>query len=324
MKLVQILARELKEWPVSADAATQDNSSVVHFSSGPLPVYGAYHAGEWSFLASGANSSGSPIHVPFASDYSTAIVTRADWEAERARIAEKAAELHMQQEREKLVKPKRAKKDSADGWIRHRGGKCPVDNNVKIEYRERCGNISIEESPQLLETMWIHDGSPFDIMAYRIHKPAEQPEPVTLPEGYGEIITATLESTSGPLQWRDRIHEIDAEVTKRNEAHRQAIEAFEEERASFVQRLEDEGLQLFQGKVCGGVQPVEDMSDWRNWKEGDLIECCNDYTSHFTRGKNYAYSGLDEYGACGVIADDEGDANGWSFSNFKWHSRPSA
>lgn len=310
MKLVQILGRELGEWPVSADAATQDNSSVVHFSSGPLPVYGAYHDGEWSFLASGANSSGSPIHVPFASDYSTAIVTRADWEAERARIA------------------KPAKKAGADGWIRHRGGKCPVDEEVVVDVRFRSGAIETNNGwPR-----WKHNGDGRDIMAYRIHKPAEQPEPVTLPECYGEVITPTIESTSGPLEWRDRIHEIDAEVTQRNEAHRKAIKVLEEERASFVQRLEDEGfrlIRLINDKLDGAQEridqePAEDMINCASWKKGDTVECLNDHTNQFTCGALYMLIADVEHGYVKVCEDDEGYENGWGAHNFKFHSRPSA
>lgn len=67
---------------------------------------------------------------------------------------------------------------NAEGWIRHRGGKCPVDGEVKVETRQRGGQIVIESAQDF---WWEHRGNNCDIMAYRLHKPAEQVEPVREP-----------------------------------------------------------------------------------------------------------------------------------------------
>lgn len=311
MKLVQILARELKEWP-GPEYIVQEGDGGLFYAENDKPVSLGVSDATWYAGAFGKAWYPVPnIYFKKATDHATAIVTRADWEAERARIA------------------KPAKKASADGWIRHRGGKCPVSGGLMIQTVMR-GETKKDFDPQALFAnayCWGHNGGSSDVMYYRIHKPAGQPEPVTLPEGYGEVITATLESTSGPLEWRDRIHEIDAEVNQRNEAHRKAIEALEEERASFVQRLEDEGLQLFQGKVCGGVQPVEDMSDWRNWKAGDLLSYDKETFGFYVNGDQYAIQSI--AGEKLVIDDNSGDKDhNWDadmvHSYFKWHSRPSA
>lgn len=231
MKLVEILARELKEWPQEAAEIAQDANRCAHpysTSAGKCP------RGYWDGDAALAESYS--VSMPYlASDHATAIVTRADWEAERARIA------------------KPAKKSNKDGWIRHRGGKCPVDGEIKVETRQRGGQIVIENAQ---EFWWEHRSNSGDIMAYRLHKPAEQPV-IELPEGYGEVITETLDSVDGPFEWRDRITEIDT-----------TVEALEEERESLVQRLEAEGFRLIERTV----QPVEDMSDWRNWKSGDQVK----------------------------------------------------
>ena len=63
---------------------------------------------------------------------------------------------------------------------------------------------------------------------------------------------------ANPLAWRDRIQKIDI-----------VVQELEEERLSLVQGLESEGFALIDAKR----EPAEDMSDWRNWKAGDLIEC---------------------------------------------------
>lgn len=76
------------------------------------------------------------------------------------------------------------------------------------------------------------------------------------------------------------------------------------------------------------AQPVEDMSDWRNWREGDLLECvAHDMTWH-EFGKVYRL-GKDGEGDYGIL-DNDGDAlnecapHGIYFNTdyFRFHSRP--
>lgn len=123
-----------------------------------------------------------------------------------------------------------------------------------------------------------------------------------------------------PLQWRDRIHAIDAEIHELNGAHTTAVEAREAERIALVQRLELEGLQLIATKP----QQAEDPSDWSTWKAGDIVECLEDHTPgrQFTKGKLYTLD--DDVGrteVVHVVADDAGDENGWGCGNFKLHTR---
>lgn len=208
---------------------------------------------------------------------------------------------------------------NAEGWIRHRGGKCPVEDGVKVDYRMRSGDV--DSFGRKSDTLyWDHDNEGGDIMAYRLHKPAEQVEAcskpelrISLPENYGEIIGGSVE---GPLQWRDRITEIDATT--------QALTA---ERAELVQKLASEGFALI-GRV---VEPVEDMSDWRNWKEGDLLEMvkASDW-EEMTNGKLYEFAAPENRDNFAVV-DDNGELRSFHIGSddfvsgdFKWHSRPSA
>lgn len=144
-------------------------------------------------------------------------------------------------------------KPNKDGWIRHRGGKCPVDKGVMVYYRMRqdvkSGFFSIASDGAKLR--WTHEGLPGDIMAYRLHNPAIEPAAVDNVEPVAD----------GPLQWRDRIQHLDNNILN-----------MQTERADLIKRLADEGLQLLEGKVCGGAKPSEDMSDWRNWRIGDIAE----------------------------------------------------
>jgi hypothetical protein len=82
MELVQILARELSEWPEQCEAAAQDQDGWV----GSYTADVCYSGFSWmgrdyfgAFLDIG-------FHEELATDHATAIVTREMWEAERAKL----------------------------------------------------------------------------------------------------------------------------------------------------------------------------------------------------------------------------------------------
>lgn len=244
-KLVEILAVELKEWP--------DDCKIITQSFLGNEIYGGRRAGAARNICKGVDLSCRHSEEGYPE------VTREMWEAERA----------------KLSKPKA----NAQGWIRHRGGKCPVEKGTAVDIRVRSGEIAENckaltfesDHNNLCAMVWSHEnpGHRNDIMAYRLHQPEQSAEsvgvkvevPVSLPDGYGEVINTTLVEVDGPLQWRDRITEIDREV-----------EALEEERASLIQRLADEGFKLIKRESVE-LPDMPDMSDWRNWREGDIVRC---------------------------------------------------
>src|SRR6185437_15539298 len=129
------------------------------------------------------NSGGSLNLKSNASDWKTAIVTRADWQAAKDKLEGKT------------VKKPNANKD---GFIRHRGGKCPVEAGTLVDVRHRDGDIFLAEPACGLgraET-WAHSNHKGDIMAYRIHTPSEQP--ATTEESSPVEPVAPI---AGPLQW---------------------------------------------------------------------------------------------------------------------------
>lgn len=77
MKLIDLLVQELPkrgEWPDGAVCATQDKDGEVCFSEGETPEFGlmAWHDGDWC---------GNEFHTITATDYDTAIITRAQYES---------------------------------------------------------------------------------------------------------------------------------------------------------------------------------------------------------------------------------------------------
>ena len=92
MKLLQILARELNEWPAGdcgCDSITQDaNGRLNATEKGYTPIFSESQS-QWVGSASTFifDTGGVFISAELATDYATAIITREQWEAERQRGA---------------------------------------------------------------------------------------------------------------------------------------------------------------------------------------------------------------------------------------------
>lgn len=84
MKLVEILARELDEWPEHATMAVQDDDGQIKMAAGDEPINSN---GEfWTRDVEVYHEIQHGQHN-LATDHATAIVTREMWEAERAKLA---------------------------------------------------------------------------------------------------------------------------------------------------------------------------------------------------------------------------------------------
>ena len=142
MKLIDLLVKELPQrggWPEVALNATQDKDGEVCFSSGATPEFGyaAWEGGDWC---------GNEFHAITASDYDTAIITRAQYEAALA---------------------------ASDGWIDWHGGKCPVDSDAIVEVKCRWHNQHQYNNDRAGDFYWAHTGSNADIIAYRLQQPTK-------------------------------------------------------------------------------------------------------------------------------------------------------
>lgn len=114
-----------------------------------------------------------------------------------------------------------------------------------------------------------------------------------------------------PITKRDRIRAIDVQLAD-----------LTLERAERIAELAAEGFALL--PVVG----VADMSDWRNWQAGDLIEFVGGGSAHkdepFTACRLYIVDFIlpESFNMIRVASDDEGNKNGWRAEYFKFHSRP--
>jgi len=339
MKLVDLLAKELREWPSGAKCMTQNSDA----SAVMLKSLDVIYRNEIWVGADGVSIVGFRNLSELAADHATAIVTRADWEAEKARIAGKVD----------------------GGWKRHKGVKQPVADGVKVEIRTRGGDFEVCSADGFA---WGATGNS-QIMAYRIHKPAEQPAPVSeeviqvgidaadagkltpiaevkarIPslkteralKGAREGNTAKFSSIDElmqdlgepmpqPLAWRDRIRTLDTQRAELEATYQRQIGEIDGEREGLVGRLADEGFSLIEQINAGladAKQAHEGMDDWRNWKEGDLVEYIGDNDSpYYIAGVRYPVECVSQ--ECFYLDDEDNGHHQWSHAReFKFHSRP--
>ena len=192
---------------------------------------------------------------------------------------------------------------NAEGWVRHRGGKCPVDVGDTIDVRHRSGEVISGVEMDGSGWYWDHHGNSFDIMAYKLHKPAEQVEACSKPDPRN-----SAKRDSDYVCWmRDRITEIDATT--------QALTA---ERADLVQKLASEGFAL----IGRAVEHEAQQPDPGRWMIGDSVECIHSNYSFITVGTVYVITGFDR-NMVQFLDDDETEME-YELANFKFHSRPSA
>lgn len=150
MKLIDLLVQELPKrggWPKSANCITQDGDLRVEPAYCHPSVAKCYDDGFWFLDSSRIGGFGVDT---LASDYTTAIITREQYEA--------------------------ALSAKNDGWIDWGGGECPVSDSTIVEVRYRNGEVKAAAPADFYE--WGRVRPHFvttgrDIIAYRLHQPQE-------------------------------------------------------------------------------------------------------------------------------------------------------
>ena len=202
-----------------------------------------------------------------ADDHEDARVTTEQWQAERDR--QKGGE-----------------------WKRHRGGKMPVADDVRVEVKLRDGDIHQSFARCFA---WPHSACDVyaNIMQYRIISQPQAEEVEVKDTTIGTLsYKISVDQIAGPLAWRDTI------------IHCQAIiEDCEREIAKNENMLALEGFALIPAMTPAvGVADI-DMSDWRNWKAGDELECVfSEVRNIYTVGESYTVKGVEDDYA--IVTDD--------------------
>ena len=220
-------------------------------------------------------------YYELATDHATAIVTREMWEAERN-----------------------------GGWIAWGGGECPVEKGALIDTKHRDGEVRKRSKCGLNGnrtycgeglSFWRHDGDSAEVIACRIHTPAQH-----------ENEEMTPSATPTPYTHRDTI------------IHCQAIiEDCQRAIAKHTEALASEGFELI-SQINAQIESADDshnsMSDWENWKIGDLVEFVED-DGDYKKGQKAAIINVEDSGYMGSLPVEL--AIDWPYiESIKWHSRP--
>ena len=256
MKLVELLAKELAEWPENVVVYFQWGNGEVFATSKGFPT--EYNDGIWYVVESDIEMAyNAPMYdkkLDLADDHDTANVNRAQWQAERDR--QKGGE-----------------------WKRHRGGKQPVENRVRVECKLRCGDIQQGASDDFL---WPHAYCDVaaNIMQYRVISQPQAEEVEVKDTTIGTLsykveidtteaaqtideLAAKWDQIETPFKWRDEVTELNA-----------YIEKYTRERDALIERLASEGFALIPPVVsvvsefsgAGMIFPIEE------WQIGDIVQ----------------------------------------------------
>lgn len=324
MKLVQLLAKKLKEWPENIEFLAQHSNGRVFGWIG-LPIY---YNDQWILNGDCDIFGFAVVAIDLSDDYKSSLVTKAQWQAER----------------EKMNKPK---------WIRHRGGNTTLHPGTMIEARLRSGEIQRAIAGAFLWDNSLSDHAA-NIMAYRVIEETkdheiEEVETIdtakapTIEYAFGDkdsdpkdldwkqlgTLTYKLEidateatkeidslvakwgQIESPLKWRDEIIELEAYE-----------EEFRREREKLIRKLESEGFKLIDHVAPVYGEAIIGMEDYKNWRGGDIVEVTS-YTidGQFTLGRTYAIASISG-DHLKFDCDDSSSRNGWCARNFKFIRRP--
>ena len=98
-----------------------------------------------------------------------------------------------------------------------------------------------------------------------------------------DSLVAKWGQIESPLKWRDEIIELEAYE-----------EEFRREREKLIRKLESEGFKLIDHMAPVYGEQIIDMSDWRNWQAGDVIEIvANEGAHEFENGEEVIVVFLD-------------------------------
>ena len=223
MKLVDILARELTEWPIDATHAviteTKARSSnvlgVCFTESGP-PVW---HRDHWTILGLGCGEyvywlTEHDIKNSFGLSQSKEnIVSQSEWESARSAYLASIQPARDPEIAAVLDKP-------ANPWRRNRGRKTPpVASGARVELKTRNGNVIKGTASSGLR--WTMESSPGDIMQWRyaetqhaVEKPTVQTpkafDPIALRDEFKRITADGAELSQKMAKLNERMEEIEA------------------------------------------------------------------------------------------------------------------
>lgn len=201
----------------------------------------------------------------------------------------------------------------AEGWIPWEGGDCPLPGWCECEIQTKEGDRLL--SREAKRWTWSPNIGDATITHYRpilAEKEEAQPKSMLGPD-FDFTSTGKMPYSAHSPSVFDRL--------KSAIAASESIPGIIAE----IDALLPEGYCVAKREA---EQPAEDMSDWRNWREGDAVECASDeWPTLYTLGNIYAIEFLGDDHI--RVFDNLGQRSSCGFSEselrkspFRFHSRP--
>lgn len=153
----------------------------------------------------------------------------------------------------------------ADGWIEWNGGSLDIDDLQLVDYKMRCTPQGSHLTTASMNLVWDKTGEPFDVIAYRLHKP-EQSKP--------EFCESVIRSIPEP-ETKPSIEQLAADYrSAKDYADRKQQEADDAKTDAEAKLAE----LIASGKALGLVLGVAEkgselvITDWRDLRIDDIIE----------------------------------------------------
>jgi len=249
MKLVELLAREVSEWPCDGPA-TQDPDKEIRFD----------HPGHDFYVKDLAEDAGD--------DYGSGVeVTRAQWQAERDRQNGGEWKRHRGGRKQPID-------DGLTIEVKWR------DGEIETVLSDRVDWIHYGHDADIMQYRIIRQQQAEEVKVITAEK--LEKETVKMFDSYFDACEsykpeANTDQIDGPIKWRDQIVEL--------EAHEEDIRR---EIANLHKRLTEEGFQLIrQYPNAHDGYPALDLTYWGNWKAGDVVECTESSCDNVYKVGNY-------------------------------------
>lgn len=149
-----------------------------------------------------------------------------------------------------------------EGWIAHTGNECPLPDDVFCELKLADGFLNTRVRAA---TSWWHNVGHHSIVAYR--PILTESEPVQEPDYDPRSVSFNLlDRLKAAHKAAQTIPDLEAEL-------REVLGAMGYELVSRSPFVEPESIKNPLSAKITLTSAEPDMSDWRNWREGDLVEC---------------------------------------------------
>lgn len=198
----------------------------------------------------------------------------------------------------------------SEGWIPHTGKECPLPDDARCEVTTLSGSgIMIKAGRMMWST----------VVRYRPIL-TEQAEPTpALKYDPRSVSFNLIDRLKAAHEAAAKIPDIIAQIKAELEKYGHTVVPLNPfAGAEFVEPTNSTAVVA---EPEAAVDALQDMTDWRNWREGDLLTCIQN-GSGITVGHNYELLKIDSQGDPEIKRNNFGETDGYFRRNFLFHSRP--